>query len=54
MTATIAFPREPSDADTLLWRIEADAVHRSPMVAVALLDRIPSGPTSSTWTPRPT
>ena len=41
MPVTTSFPRELSDADTLLWRIEADPVLRSPVIAVALLDREP-------------
>jgi WS/DGAT/MGAT family acyltransferase len=41
MSTTERFPTDLSDADAILWRIEEDPVLRSPVVAVALLDRSP-------------
>lgn len=37
-----AFPSELSPSDTLMWRIEADPVLRSPILVVGLLDRAPA------------
>jgi WS/DGAT/MGAT family acyltransferase len=42
-TTSSATPARPlSDADSLMWRIEADPVLRSPIMVVALLDRVPA------------